>query len=358
MGICQKASSPLASPLHIVTKKDDSLRPCGDYRRLNMATEPNHYPLPNIADVTTYLHGAKIFSKLNLLKGYYQVPMYPDDIPKTAITTPFDTYTFNYSCFGLRNAGATFQRMMDTVLGDLPFCVAYVDDILVFSSTTEEQWRHIHLLLELLRSTGLILRHDKCIFRANHITYTGILPLQEKVTAVRAFPTPTTMKALQEFVGMVNYYHRFLPHIAATMAPLYAALTENPRPSPGHLCMLPPSTKQRGHSPTPPTSASRCLVFPSSFPPMQATSPSVPSSNKSSTAANNLSPSSARNSRRPSLDIPPSIGNYSLSTPPSVTSVISLKGHPSPSRQTTCSSSTPSPRSWTLILPVNSVICL
>ena len=103
MGICQKASSPCASPLHIVTKKDGSLRPCGDYQRLNMVTEPDHYPLPNIADVTTYLHGAKIFSKLDLLKGYYQVPMHPDDIPKTAITTPFSTYTFNYSCFGLRN---------------------------------------------------------------------------------------------------------------------------------------------------------------------------------------------------------------------------------------------------------------
>ena len=97
MGICQsqKTSSPWASPLHIVTKKDGSLRPCDDYRRLNMVTKPDHYPLPNIADVTTYLHGAKKFSKLDLLKGYYQVLMHPDDIPKTAITTPFGTYSFN-----------------------------------------------------------------------------------------------------------------------------------------------------------------------------------------------------------------------------------------------------------------------
>ena len=138
MGICQKTSIPLASPLHIITKKDGSLCPCSDYRRLNMVTEPDHDPLPNITDITTYLHGAKIFSKLDLLKGYYQVPVHPDDIPKTAITTPFGAYTFNYSCFGLRNAGATFQRMIDTVLGDLPFCIAYVNDILVFSSTTEE----------------------------------------------------------------------------------------------------------------------------------------------------------------------------------------------------------------------------
>ena len=134
LGICQKASSPWSSPLHMVTKKDGSLRPCGDYRRLNMMTEPDHYPTPNISDVTSFLHGAQFFSKLDLLKGYFQVPMHAEDIPKTAITTPFGTFTFNYSCFGLRNAGATFQRLMDGILGDFPFCVCYVDDILVFSS--------------------------------------------------------------------------------------------------------------------------------------------------------------------------------------------------------------------------------
>ena len=108
MGICQKASSPWSSPLHIVTKKDGILHPCGDYRHKNRLKEPDNYPLHNIADVTTYLHGAKIFSKLDLLKGYYQVPMNPADIPKTTITTPFGTYTFNYSRFGLRNARATY----------------------------------------------------------------------------------------------------------------------------------------------------------------------------------------------------------------------------------------------------------
>ena len=108
--------------------------------------------------------------------------------------------------------------------------------MVVFSSTTEEHWRHPHLVLERLRSAGLVLRHDKCVFGAkeidflgHHITYKGVLPLQEKVATVRAFPTPTTVEALQEFIGMVNYYHRFLPHIAATMAPLYAALTGKPK---------------------------------------------------------------------------------------------------------------------------------
>ena len=97
-GLCQKASSLWASPLHIVVKKDGTIRPCGDYRRLNNITEVDHYPLPNITDVTSFLHGATVFSKLDLMKGYFQVPMHPEDIPKMAIVTPFGTYTFNYSC--------------------------------------------------------------------------------------------------------------------------------------------------------------------------------------------------------------------------------------------------------------------
>ena len=236
MGICQKASSPWSSPLHIVIKKDGSLRPCGDYRRLNMVTEPDHYPLPNIADVTSFLHGSKIFSTLDLLKGYYQVPMHPEDIPKTAITTPFGTYTFNFSCFGLRNAGATFQRMMDDLLGDLPFCVAYIDDILIFSSSPDEHLQHLRTVLDRLQSAGLVLRQDKCVlgvkevdFLGHRISSKGVLPLPSKVSAITSFPVPSTVKALQEFVGMVNYYHRFIPQVASTMAPLYSVLKGKPK---------------------------------------------------------------------------------------------------------------------------------
>ena len=152
--------------------------------------------------------------------------MHPDDIPKTAITTPFGTYTFNYSCFGLRNAGATFQRMIDTVLGDLPFCVTYVDYILVFSPKnigTTCIWS-LNASAPLVSSSAMTNASSGperlTSWVITIITYKGVLPLQEKVAAVRAFPTPTTVKALQEFVGMVTYYHRFLPHIAATMDPL------------------------------------------------------------------------------------------------------------------------------------------
>ncbi|XP_066984720.1 uncharacterized protein [Macrobrachium rosenbergii] len=122
----------------MVQKPDGPWRPCGDCRQLNLATEPDLYHLPNMRDPTASFHGTKIFSKLDLLKSYFQVPVAPEDIPKTVIITPFGSYVSAYSIFGLRNAGATFQRLMDSILGDLNFCVCYIDDILIFSRSHKE----------------------------------------------------------------------------------------------------------------------------------------------------------------------------------------------------------------------------
>ena len=228
MGVCSKAASPWASPLHMTPKKDGTWRPCGDYRRLNIITEPDHYAMPNISDLTSSIGTARIFSKLDLLKGYFQVPVNPDDVPKTAITTPFGTYVFHYSTFGLRNSGATFQRMMDQLLGHLPFCRVYIDDILISSESHREHREHLRSVLEVLHSNGLVTRRDKCIFGASTIEFLGhdisgdgIRPLSSKVEAVNRFPRPTTVKQLQEFLGMINYYHRFIPNAAEILLPLY-----------------------------------------------------------------------------------------------------------------------------------------
>ena len=236
MGICQKASSPWASPLHMVKKPDGSWRPCGDYRRLNLVTEPDHYPLPNMQDLTGSLHGARIFSKMDLLKSYFQVPVHPDDVPKTAIITPFGSYTFSYSTFGLRNAGATFQRLMDCILGDLPFCACYVDDILIYSKTPEEHLDHIRTVLKRLQENGLVVRFDKCTFGSDKIDFLGheissegVRPMASKVEAVQQFPVPKTIKALQEFLGMVNYYRRFIPDVAGLTSPLSDILRGKPK---------------------------------------------------------------------------------------------------------------------------------
>ena len=235
-GICQKAASPWSSPLHMVPKSDNTYRPCGDYRRLNNVTEPDHYPLPNIQDITNVLGGSKVFSKIDLTKGYFQVPVAKEDIPKTAITTPFGTYTFNYTCFGLKNAGATFQRLMDTILGELPFVVFYIDDLLIFSPNLKQHAEDIEAVLQVLEDNGLLARPDKCCwamteveFLGHTITKNGMLPQASKVHAISNFPVPKTVKSLQQFAGMVNYYHRFIPHLADIMAPLYDALKGKPK---------------------------------------------------------------------------------------------------------------------------------
>ena len=241
-------------PLHYIWffKSDGSWRPCGDYRRLNLITEPDHYPMPNIIDITNNIGKSRVFSKLHLLKGYFQVPVHPPDVPKTAIVTPFGNYVFHYSTFGLRNSGATFQRMMNSIFGHLPNVVVYIDDMLIFSEDIHQHEQHLRQVLSLLQQNGLIVRQDKCVFAApvveflgHEISGDGIRPLSSKVKAIQDYPTPTTIKELQTFLGMVNYYHRFLPMAASKMASLYNVLAKkNLKAYYGILNNIQPLSKQ------------------------------------------------------------------------------------------------------------------
>ena len=173
-GIIRCSSSPWACPLHMVKKPDGSWRPCGDYRRLNTQTVPARYPLPNVADFSSCFHGSKVFTKLDLTKGYYQVPMVLGDVPKTAVITPFGLLEWLRMLFGLRNSGCTFERLRDQFFQGLPYCFVYVNDILISSPDLSSHLEHFQNVLDLLPLHGLSINPDKCVFAAPAMDFYGM----------------------------------------------------------------------------------------------------------------------------------------------------------------------------------------
>ena len=162
MGIIRPSSSTWASPLHMVQKPNGEWRPCGDYRRLNDVTTPDRYRTPNVQDFTSHLAGATIFSKIDLVRAYHQIPVEESDIAKTAIIPPFGLFQFCRMPFGLRNATQTFQRFMDDICRDLDFVFVYLDDILVASRSQEEYLHHLRALFQQLTDQGLVINPAKC----------------------------------------------------------------------------------------------------------------------------------------------------------------------------------------------------
>ena len=236
LGVCKRGKSDWASPLMVAPKPGGGWRVCGDYRRLNNATPDDKYPVRTLQDFTAELQGKTIFSKIDLYKGYHQIPVNPADAKKTAVITPFGLFVWDKTPFGLKNAGQDFQRMMDEILDGVPHQFVYIDDILVASGNPEEHLEDLDRVFKKLDENGLVVNRQKCVFGQPSLEFLGyrvdkdgISPLEDRVEAIRETPPPKTVKELQRFLGMVNYYRRFVPKAAQHLHALFTSLKGKPK---------------------------------------------------------------------------------------------------------------------------------
>ena len=228
--IIQPSSSPWSSPIVLVRKKDGSLRFCVDYRKVNAVTKKDAYPLPRVDETLDTLSGSQWFSTLDLLSGYWQVEMSPTDREKTAFSTPEGLYEFKVMPFGLCNAPSTFQRLMDSVLMGLHWssCLVYIDDIIVPGRKFKDHLQNLKLVFDRFREAGLKLHLKKCKFGKKEVTFLGhvisaggIAVDPTKTDKIATWPEPQFQRDVQQFLGLANYYRRFIKDFATIAKPLH-----------------------------------------------------------------------------------------------------------------------------------------
>ena len=224
--------SKWAAPVVPVLKQDGSIRICGDYKlTINKAAKLDPYPLPKIEDLFARLAGGKKFSKLDIAHAYQQIPLDEDSKHSVTINTHKGLYKYNRLSFGVHSAPAIFQRAMEGLLRDIPSTVVYLDDILVTGKTEVEHLENLEAVLTRLEDEGLTLKKPKCQFFLEEVEYlghkisaAGLQPSDKKIQAIIDAPQPQDVTQVRAFLGMVNYYGKFLDHLSTPLTPLYRLL--------------------------------------------------------------------------------------------------------------------------------------
>uniref|UniRef100_A0A3B3H3T2 Gypsy retrotransposon integrase-like protein 1 n=1 Tax=Oryzias latipes TaxID=8090 RepID=A0A3B3H3T2_ORYLA len=231
-GIAQPSSSPWSSPCLLVEKSDKSPRFCTDFRKVNSFTKPDCFPLPRLDDCIDRVGSAAYVTKLDLLKGYWQVPLTPRACEISAFATPDDFCQYTVMAFGMRNAPATFQRLINTVLRDVSGCEAYLDDVVVCSSCWPDHLSQLSDVFLRLTKANLTLNLAKCVFGQATVTYLGkvvgcgqVCPVEAKIEAIVNFCVPSTRRDLRRFLGMAGYYRGFCKNFSIVAAPLTTLLS-------------------------------------------------------------------------------------------------------------------------------------
>lgn len=235
-GIIEPSKSPWSAPIVLVTKKDGSKRFCVDYRRLNSVTVKDSYPIPRIDESLESLSGAKWFSTLDLCSGYWQVELDVDAREKSAFVVRGGLFQWRVMPFGLCNAPSTFERLMETIFAGLQWdtLLIYLDDIIVFGKTIEDELHRLRVVFQRLRKANLKLKPKKCAlfqtsvsFLGHIVSASGISTEPDKVAAVSQWPTPTCVTNVRSFLGLASYYRRYIKDFGTIANPLNRLTDKN-----------------------------------------------------------------------------------------------------------------------------------